>query len=258
MNPSFIRSQEPSLSVIIPALNESQGICETLAKVHDYLAANFKQWEIIVVDDGSTDATPSLITSFAEQVSKTSQIHLLRNSKRMGKGAALKKGVLASRFESVLFTDADLSMPIEQVATMLPLLETVDIAIASKRCRDAVIDYPLLRKLSGAMGQALIRICAVSDISDTQGGFKLFSGRVARSLFAVQLIPGFGFDFEVLYLAKRYGFKVSEVPFVGTHRVGGTISIGSYLQTLTEVGALVRNRLRGRYPSAPPRSEVDE
>ena len=237
-------SEALELSVVIPALNEEASIGATLSSIRDHLKSNFETWEIIVVDDGSRDATANVVESQATG----GGIRLLRNESSQGKGAAVRQGILASRLNCVLFSDADLSMPIEEVGGMLQELEQAQIVIASKRCPGSTLKYPLNRRILGAIGRLVIHLLVVRGVSDTQGGFKLFHGPSARTLFAAQRLSGFGFDFEVLYLAQRFGMKIKEVPFKGRHRLGGSVSMLSYVRTLREVLQFLFYRARGVYP----------
>jgi len=247
------RGRRRSLSVVVPALNEEDVIGETVDAVAEYLGAHFEESELLVVDDGSRDATAELVTARADG----ERVRLLQHADRRGKGAAVRTGVLASRGEQVLFMDADHSMSIAEVERLWGLLDDAEIAIASKRAPGVQLDYPWSRRLGGALGQALVRLCVVPGITDTQGGFKLFRGDVARSLFRAQQLDGFGFDFEVLYLARRFGWRVAEAPFRGRHRTQGSVSRASYLATLADVGRVVAGRLGGRYPLEPPPGAPD-
>ncbi|QDU86648.1 Undecaprenyl-phosphate mannosyltransferase [Planctomycetes bacterium Pla163] len=238
---------------MIPALDEAAVIGETVRQVVRFLDGWADAFQLVVVDDGSSDGTADEV----ERATDDPRVELLRHPACRGKGAAIRSGVAASRLDHVLFTDADLSMPIEELERVWELLESADVVVASKRCGAAEIDYPPLRRLTGAFGQMLIHTFVVRGISDTQGGFKLFRGDVARALFRVQRLDGFGFDFEVLYLARRYGWRVTETPFRGRHRIGGSITLRSYLRTLGEVGRVVAAKVLRRYPAAPPSGAPD-
>ena len=231
------------ITILVPAYNEARRIEATLGKVLAYLPGRFERSEVIVVDDGSSDGTADLVEKrFGDRV------RVLRRSKRGGKGAAIKSGVMAARGEWVLFVDADLSIPIEEVEKLASFGESTPIVIGSKRAPGSEIEYPALRRFLGGLGQTLISVLVVPGFEDTQCGFKLYRTDVARAIFAHQRIDGFGFDFEVLFLARRLGYGVSEVPIRCAHKIGGTVRMKTYVGVLKEVLVLRWNRLLGRYP----------
>jgi dolichyl-phosphate beta-glucosyltransferase len=231
------------ITILVPAYNESRRIESTLQKILEYLPGHFEKSEVIVVDDGSSDGTGDLVESrFADRV------RVIRRPKRGGKGAAIKSGVMAARGEWILFVDADLSIPIEEVEKLAAFGEKTPIVIGSKRAPGSEIEYPAIRHFLGGIGQTLISVFVVSGFEDTQCGFKLYRTDVAQELFEHQRIAGFGFDFEVLFLARRMGRGVSEVPVRCAHKIGGTVRLKTYLGVLEEVGVVWWNRLLGRYP----------
>jgi dolichyl-phosphate beta-glucosyltransferase len=208
-----------------------------------YGAGRFDRCEVLVVDDGSTDGTGEHVKQrFGDRVS------VLRRAARSGKGAAIRAGVAAVRTTWLLFADADLSIPIEEIELFEPFTKEFAIVIGSKRAPGADVQYPPLRRFLGGVGQNLVSLFVVSGFRDTQCGFKLFRTDVAQELFRAQKIDGFGFDFEVLYLAKRLGHRVAEVPIRCEHQIGGTVRLRTYLTVLAEIGTIVWNRMRGVYP----------
>lgn len=231
------------LSILVPAYNEARRIEATLEKLLAWSQGRFGVFEIIVIDDGSSDGT-------SEVVSKRfpSTVRVVRRPRRGGKGAALRAGMEQARGAWILFVDADLSIPIAEFDRLERAIAATPIAIGSKRAPGSDIDYPAGRRFFGGIGQRIISAFVVSGFHDTQCGFKLFRGDVGKRLFGLQKLDGFGFDFEVLFLAKRLGYGVSEVPVRCEHQLGSTVRISSYLRVLREVGVVVWNRMTGRYP----------
>lgn len=231
------------ITILIPAYNESRRIESTLEKVLAFGPAGHERFEVLVVDDGSTDGMAELI-----ERRFGSRVRVVRQPVRRGKGAAIRRGVTETRTSWLLFVDADLSIPIEELHRLAPNSDAAPIVIGSKRAPGSSVEYPKSRRFLGGIGQNLIALCVVSGFHDTQCGFKLYRTDVARQLFAAQKIDGFGFDFEVLFLAKRLGHRVVEVPIRCEHRVGGTVRFSTYLTVLREIGTILWNRLRGAYP----------
>jgi len=221
------------LSVIIPAYNEEKIIINTLRTVRDYLTLQDYSWEVIVVDDGSLDQTVPLVKKFAQENEGFSLI----KSTHKGKAVAVRKGILAGRGNYILFSDADLSTPIEEVRRLLVWLEdhSFQVAIASREGVGARRQgEPWYRHLMGRVFNKLVKSLVVSKFEDTQCGFKVFTRQAARDIFSrlrlytedsPQLFSPrvSAFDVEVLFLASRLGYKVKEVPvswkYIPTSRV---------------------------------------
>jgi dolichyl-phosphate beta-glucosyltransferase len=204
----------PHLSVVIPAYNEADRIGPTLRRVGDYLAGRREPSEIIVVDDGSTDRTPSVVEEVGGDIPVPFRSIVLPVNR--GKGAAVRAGVLASRGDYVLFSDADLSTPIAEVEVLLDRLraDSADIVIGSRSvpgARITVAQGPH-RRLAGKFFNFLVRLATGLPFHDTQCGFKLFRGPVARELFARMREERFAFDVEIVHRAVRQGLRVAEVP----------------------------------------------
>jgi dolichyl-phosphate beta-glucosyltransferase len=200
------------ISVIIPAYNEEQRIVPTVRRISEYLKDNWRDYEIVIVDDGSTDGTAKAVEELSGGLPNVS---LLRSEKNRGKGSAVKKGVLLSRGELLLISDADLSTPIEEVEKLLPFMdEGFDIVIGSRGLGASEIDVrqPWYREGMGKTFNVLVRVLLMGGIKDTQCGFKLFRGDVARNVFEKSRIEGFSFDVEVLFLAGKMGCGIKEVP----------------------------------------------
>jgi dolichyl-phosphate beta-glucosyltransferase len=231
------------LSIVIPAHNEAHRIESTVQAILDYVGRELEEHELIVVDDASTDGTADLVRSrFGDQVV------IMSPPEGHGKGAAVRAGVLRASLPWVLFVDADLPVEITNVRVFSEAAERADIVIASKRMPGSTSSLASVRKLGGRLGNLLISTFVVGGIRDTQCGFKIFRTDVARSLFEHQRVDGFGFDFEVLFLAKRFGYHIVELPAEIVNKAYGTVSLKSYAQVLWEVGQVVSNRILGRYP----------
>lgn len=205
------------LSVVIPAYNEAERIPSSLSQVLAYLESSGKSYEVVVVDDGSTDETARIVESICSQ---NRGVRLLRNHGNCGKGAAVRNGVLNARGEYILFSDADLSAPIADAPRLLEALENAwDVAIGSRALRRDWIGVrqPRFRELAGKLFNLFMRILTGLNFHDTQCGFKAFRRQAAEAIFALQRIQGFGFDVEILYLARKLGYKILEVPVHWDH-----------------------------------------
>ena len=211
------------LSLIIPAYNEENRIAATLVTVEEYLAGLGKPCEVILVDDGSADGTLRAAHEGTRDGVETRAVSYKPNR---GKGYAVRQGVLESRGEYVAFSDADLSAPIDQLSKLFDAIDGgCDIAIGSRAARGAEIPIhqPLYRELGGKALNLVIRARAVRGIHDTQCGFKLFKGEAARAVFSKCFLNGWGFDVEVLYLARRMGYSIDEIPVKWSHAEGSKI-----------------------------------
>jgi dolichyl-phosphate beta-glucosyltransferase len=204
--------QFDSISVIIPAYNEAQRLPVTLRRVHEYLNSSANDFEIIVVDDGSTDSTESEVMKAA---SEFPGIRLIKNETNRGKGFSVRRGILASTKGLILMTDSDLSTPIEEVAKLLPfVLDDFEMAIGSRAMAesDLAVRQPWYREGMGKIFNVLVRTMVLGGIKDTQCGFKLMQGKAARKVFEKCRIDGFSFDVEALYVARTLGYRIKEIP----------------------------------------------
>ncbi len=221
-----MRSPDPLLSIVIPAFNEVDRLEPTLRRVIEYCRAEKPAWEILVVDDGSTDGTVALARRIGLEAPELRVIELGGNR---GKGAAVRAGMRAAAGRRVLFSDADLATPIEELAKRERALDGGhDIAIASRAAPGADIrvrQHPL-RELMGRSFNLMVRTVAVGGFRDTQCGFKLFTREAAHDLFARAAVDGFAFDVEVLWLA-RARYRIAEVPVVWRHVEESKVSPGS-------------------------------
>ncbi len=200
------------LSVVIPAFNEEKRIGPTLDRVAEYLAQRGIAGEIVVVDDGSRDRTAEIVLSSAQA---HPSVRLVGNGRNRGKGYTVRNGVANSKGRFVLFSDADLSTPIEEFDKLLPVLEGgAGVAFASRAMAASSIEkaQPILRRLMGRVFNLVVRAAALPGVRDSQCGFKCFTAEAARRIFPIQRIEGFAFDVELLFLARRLKFRIEEVP----------------------------------------------
>jgi dolichyl-phosphate beta-glucosyltransferase len=197
--------------VVVPAYNEQGRIEDSLVKIRDYMEGVGLGFEIIVVDDGSRDRTSEMV---AELARGDARIQLVQNRKNLGKGAAVRNGVRSSAGDVVLFSDADLSTPIEEFESLLPWLQSHGLVIASRSLPDSevLVHQPFYREMMGRIYNLLVRILVVRGLIDTQCGFKLMSRRAADDIFRRQRIDSFSFDVEMILIARKLGYAVKEVP----------------------------------------------
>lgn len=202
MNSKFI-------SIIIPAYNEESRLSASIEKIIEFVEINNINAEIIIVDDGSKDNTVSAAKEFGDKV------RVLEQPQNMGKGAAVRRGMLESSGEILLFTDADLSTPIYEIKKVLAQFESgTEIFVGSRALDNSMIKkhQPKYRELMGKTFNVFVQLIVFKGIKDTQCGFKAFTNQAAKKIFSIAKLDGFGFDVEVLYIARKLGYKIDEVP----------------------------------------------
>ncbi|GFO55325.1 glycosyl transferase [Geomonas sp. Red276] len=241
----------PETSIVIAAFNEQERLPQTLRTIASYLARRGTPAEIVVVDDGSTDATAQAVREMAPSVPG---LRLIGYPANRGKGYALRTGVLSARGGEVLVTDADLSTPIEELDSLRNELARTgsDIAIGSRALPASRIlkAQPPWRRLMSRLFSRAVRSLVIQEFRDTQCGFKLFSARSAAELFARARIDRFAYDVEILALAGRHGFKVCEVPVSWTNSPASRVRpLRDSLQMLAD---LARIRFLLTIPKARP------
>lgn len=243
-----------SLSVVIPAYNEARRIPAYLQSIVAYLDGRGLSYEILVIDDGSSDETAALIERAGMQ---HSHIRLIRLPRNRGKGAAVRAGMQAARGELQLFADADGATPIPELERLEAAVNNgADIAIGSRTLASRDSRYRvkarLHRTLMGNLFNRIVRRLGIRDIHDTQCGFKLFRQSAAQDLFARARIDGYGFDLELLYLARQRGYRIAEIPINWEDQPGSKVRVLSDgLRMLGELLAIRRNHARGLYAARP-------
>jgi dolichyl-phosphate beta-glucosyltransferase len=233
-------------SVIIPAWNEERRMPASLQRVVAFVGGQPYPIEVVVVDDGSDDATPTIVEQFAQQYPF---IKLIRNP-HGGKGAAVKTGVAQAEGQYLIISDTDLSVPIEEMSKFLPpMLDSYDLAIASREVAGARrINEPYYRHLMGRAYNLLVQMAAMPGIQDTQCGFKAFRREVAREVFPYQTIEGWGFDVEILFIARRFGYHIVEVPVTWYYGMESKVQpVKDTLGMIRDLWRVRRNGWRGLY-----------
>jgi len=218
------------LSIIIPVYNEEKVIESTLVDIVDFLKSLHFEYEIIVVDDGSLDNTKKIVNSL-----NIDNLTLLEHSKNMGKGLAVKDGVLFSKGDYILFMDADSSTTINHLTSLITSLKSnnAHIAIASREHNESIIKtrQSTYKEAFGRFGNLFMNYILKLDLKDTQCGFKLFN----KEIFKKQTLNGFSFDMELLYLAKKLNYKVIEVPITWSNNIHSSVKLKDYFKTILDI-----------------------
>lgn len=229
---------KPYLSIIIPAYNEAKRLPLTLIDIDKHLKKADFSYEIIVVNDGSKDATAEIVERFSHLIENLRLI----NQENTGKGGAVKKGMLESKGKIRMFMDADNSTSISQFDKMVPYLpsgesEGCDVVIASRDIEGSqlVPPQPRHKRIAGDLGNLFIQSLLLPGIWDTQCGFKIFTEEAAKKIFPLIKINRWGFDVEILALVKEMGYKIKEVPVVWVNNPFSRVKASAYLQVLWEV-----------------------
>jgi len=232
----------PDLSVVIPAYNEERRLPPTLEKLRAYLGGGSMRHEIVVVDDGSRDATADIARGHGAVV--------VRNEGNRGKGYAARRGMLLAQGRRRLMSDADLSTPIEDLPRLMASLDAgYDVAIASRALPGSNVEVrqSASREAIGRMFNLCVRVLAVPGLHDTQCGFKLFTAEAAEASFAPLRLDGFSFDVEALFVARRRGYRIAEVPVTWRNDEATRVGPMNGLRAFLDLGHIRVNGWRGRY-----------
>jgi dolichyl-phosphate beta-glucosyltransferase len=231
----------------VPAFNEAERIGNSLKKIDDFMQSSSLTYELIVVDDGSSDDTASIVRN-----SNVKGLRFIQNPQNQGKGFTVRNGVLASSGNYVLFTDADLSAPIEELPKLLNIAvsENADVVIGSRAIDRSYIEkhQSPFREVGGIAFNLMVRSFLGLNLHDTQCGFKLFNRKKSRRIFERLTTAGFGFDPELLFLAKRDGLKIREVPVRWRHAEGSKVHFMKHATVMFLDLVRIRwNALTGKY-----------
>lgn len=227
------------ISIIIPAYNEEDRIEPNLQHIISYLKLNFNKYEIIIIDDCSTDRTNEIVSKYT-----SSNIIVLKNDINRGKGYSVKRGILKAKYPLVLFSDSDLATPIEELEKFIGYIdEGYDIVIASRNLKESIreVKQPLYRQYMGRMYPKLVELIVVKGFKDTQCGFKLFKTDLAKKIVRLQTFERFSFDVEILFIANKLGYKVKEAPVTWIDQEGTKVRF------LTDGFSMLLDLFRIRY-----------
>jgi glycosyltransferase involved in cell wall biosynthesis len=237
----------PLVSIVIPAFNEASRIGNSIAQIDAFVKGVPYTIEVIIVDDGSIDGTSDVVAS-----SQSPFMRVVRNSANHGKGYSVRQGVLEANGEWVLFSDADLSAPIDQLDKLLQvaIADSADIVIGSRAVDRKYIEkhQSSFREFGGILFNQIVKLLLGLELQDTQCGFKLFRREKTRVLFEKQTTPGFGFDPEILFLASRHQLRIREVPVRWSHSEGSKVHfLRDGARMFTDLVRIRWNHLRGKY-----------
>jgi len=237
----------PALSIIIPSYNEELRLPQSLEAIADYIKKSGRETEVLVVDDGSNDRTAALAETFRVRIPL---LRVVANGENRGKGYSVRRGMVEARGEIVLFTDADLSAPIDEADKLIAALDNHDVAIGSRALdRNLITVHESgFREFAGIIFNKIVRIVLWLPFVDTQCGFKAFRRERCEILFEQQRIERFGFDPELLYLARHHGLKSVEIPVRWSHSPATKVNmLRDSVQMFLDVFTIRWNAILGRY-----------
>ncbi|KKQ38964.1 MAG: hypothetical protein US56_C0032G0014 [Candidatus Moranbacteria bacterium GW2011_GWF2_37_7] len=240
-------SEQIYLSVVIPAYNEEHRIGKSLVELDQYLSKQSYIYEILVINDGAKDRTVDVVR---EAMKTVKNLRLIDNKENHGKGYVVRQGMLEAKGKYRLFSDADSSVSIEQIEKFWPYFEQgYDVVIGSIEVAGAKIEEHAAwyRRFVGHWAKLLIRMLAIWEIHDTQRGFKCFTAKAAQDVFPRQTITRWGFDIEILVIAKEHRYKIKEVPVVWINPGESKVGASAYISTLKELLQIKWNLIKGKY-----------
>jgi len=235
------------LSIIVPSFNEELRLPASLDRIAAYVNGSGRSTEVLVVDDGSTDRTAEVAAAYRDRIP---HLRVLKNGANRGKGYSVRHGMLEAKGQIVLFTDADLSAPIEEADKLLAAMGQYDLAIGSRAMDRSLISVheSAFREFAGIVFNKIVRVVLRLPFVDTQCGFKSFHRERCRIIFEQQRIERFGFDPELLYLARHHGLKAVEIPVRWAHSPATKINmLRDSIQMFVDVFTIRSNALLGRY-----------
>jgi dolichyl-phosphate beta-glucosyltransferase len=247
----MMNSAVPDLSIIIPSYNEESRLPATLERIAAYLSDSGREAEVLVVDDGSKDGTAAVADYFRIKIPT---LRVVSNGVNRGKGYSVRHGMQEARGRIALFTDADLSAPIEEAGKLIDALESYDVAIGSRAMDRSLISVheSAFREVAGIIFNKIVQLILRLPFVDTQCGFKVFVREKCGIIFKQQTIERFGFDPELLYLARHHGLHAVEIPVRWGHSPATKVSmLRDSIQMFLDVFTIRWNALRGRYPRKP-------
>jgi len=239
--------ENPYLSVITSAYNEEKRISETLLDIDRYLSKQDYSYEIIVVNDGSADKTAEIVKNFINLIKN---LKLIDNQENHGKGWGIRQGMLEAKGKYRIYLDADNAISIDQIENFWPYLkQDYDVIIGSIEVKGARIEEGAAwyRRMLGKWSKYLIRLLTIWEIHDTQRAFKLFPAKVAEDIFSRLTLERWGFDFEILFIAKKLGYKIKELPVTWINPGESKVTLKSYWRTFKELLKVKWNSIRGKY-----------
>ncbi len=235
-----------NVSIVIPAYNEDKRLETSLVKIIKFCESKLDKYEIIIVDDGSTDNTFTVAEKFT-----SNRVILLKNKINRGKGYSVKRGILKAKYPLVLFSDSDLATPINELIKFLDFInDGYDVVIASRNIKGAKIitKQPKYRQWLGKIFSILVRIITLPAFKDTQCGFKLFKTAKAKKIVQYQTLDRFSFDVELLYIAKKMNCKIKEAPVTWTDKRGTTVRLWKDTTKMLKDIIIIRiNDVKGKY-----------
>lgn len=252
--------EQPHLSVIIPAYNEAKRIGATLEKLGAYLRSRDYTSEVLVISDGSSDATAEAVRGYQDRVP---DLRIIDRKENRGKGYTVREGMLAATGAWRLFMDADGSTSIDHIEKMWPYVkEGKQVIIGSRDPKDAkgatqAVPQSFFKRMLGNFGNILIQIFGVPGIWDTQNGFKMFSAEATERIFSKARIDGWGFDIEALALARKFGYDITVIPVHWVNDPMSHVTLGGYLNTFVELLKVRWGLMTGRYEEARKQAESD-